>query len=555
MKDECPKGLAPSAESSAKKSTNSQWCTTGANFPEDRLQSGGPLFNRTFPPTLQYPSSQPFRPTAVEKRAWKKTRRIAAILCYFPLLFSSANFSVQHCSVHRQLSTMAFSWPADSPFAALAAPDTVRQPLLASDSVPNVHSWPAGSPFAGLLDLDALPARVPAQTPPLAPPAPPASGLQAAAALAAMTSGAAASVVPASTRQQRGKGKRPGDTPGGKQAAAEAVREVLAGRPAKQMAAEHGVAVSTLYRHVAAQKRGKRIGRAGAPAQLSAEDEKALVAWIHLCSRCGFSPSVERIITKASALAAFREKPFPADRKATRGWYRGFRLRHPVLRESRARAIAAKRAGLNWSDIRSAHDELQRLVKEHGIPADRIFNWDETGISKFVQLDKGRRGKLVHTEDSAPVQVVRHWNSHITVGCCVSAAGTALPPVVITKGVQGRISKTAAAAVTELDKLPEDDPRRPPPRTLLAQTSRHPPALCLLLPALLTNALQTAAGSRATRSTRSSGALFRLPSAHLNVPYCSSWITTTAGTLARTLIAISHFSLAQVLSRPLGRGA
>ncbi|KAG2764892.1 hypothetical protein Pcac1_g23584 [Phytophthora cactorum] len=85
---------------------------------------------------------------------------------------------------------------------------------------------------------------------------------------------------------------------------------------------------------------------------------------------------------------------------------------------------------------------MTKLVIEHKLTAARFFNMDETSFmpakkTKTVVAIKGSTNVWSHESKA---------NFHMTVCAAVSAAGTALPPLIIVPGV--RILKTDLAAAT-----------------------------------------------------------------------------------------------------------
>ena len=112
------------------------------------------------------------------------------------------------------------------------------------------------------------------------------------------------------------------------------------------------------------------------------------------------------------------------------GWWVGFRKRHPTLTVRCAESIAHARIFASDSDVLNRYyDMLEATLKENELlesPA-CIFNCDETGMPLIPGPTKvvAPMGK-VH-----PYQITSGQKAHITTLVCASAAGYAIPPMVI----------------------------------------------------------------------------------------------------------------------------
>jgi len=218
-----------------------------------------------------------------------------------------------------------------------------------------------------------------------------------------------------------------------------------------ELAREHMVDDETLRRWCSSLKNRGRSPRTGRPQHLSPEDEQLLVDWIRACCICGSSPTIDDVCKKAEAIARIHGKP--SKNKPTRNWYRGFRRRHPELRDSQVWRFQAKRRKVTWQQLISVHERLAELMKKLGVGPDRVSNWDESGISRFVQFAKGRRRRRrVHTLDMLPAQRVSQFDGHITFGAFISATGYTSPPFLILKGSEGRAPTKAVEHIKQLIK-------------------------------------------------------------------------------------------------------
>ena len=111
-------------------------------------------------------------------------------------------------------------------------------------------------------------------------------------------------------------------------------------------------------------------------------------------------------------------------------WWVGFQKWHPILAVRCAESIAHARIIASDSDIlESYYDMLEATLRDNGLlesPAN-IFNCDETGMP----LSPGP-SKVVSTRGQKhPYQVASGDKAHITALVCASAAGYAIPPMII----------------------------------------------------------------------------------------------------------------------------
>ena len=204
--------------------------------------------------------------------------------------------------------------------------------------------------------------------------------------------------------------------------ACEAVREGLSYRRAEQ---EFGVPSSTLHDHVS----GRILaGAHSVPSKyLSDSEEKELVNFLIGFSRIGYARTRKQVIALVEAtLTETRGTPVVLNN----GWWSGFSKRHPELTVRSAEKLAHCRAVATDQNVMDAYFELlEETLRENNLLSSpgQIFNVDESGFPlepkpEAVVAERGCKHPFVQTSGN---------KSQITVLTCVSAAGVAVPPMVI----------------------------------------------------------------------------------------------------------------------------
>jgi hypothetical protein len=183
--------------------------------------------------------------------------------------------------------------------------------------------------------------------------------------------------------------------------------------------------------------------RRGPKPALSNEQEADVVAWVAGMQRAGFPVGPARVLERVSKIyerlhgATTRTgTPF---QPLSKGWYQRFLGRHPVLVMRTAQKIARVRNMMD--DVRSLFHAIAKRVVELKLSADRVFNMDETSF-----MPKGTSCKVLALKGSTNVwSKETRPNFHMTVVAAVSAAGAAIPPLIIVPGK--RINKKDKAAL------------------------------------------------------------------------------------------------------------
>lgn len=203
-----------------------------------------------------------------------------------------------------------------------------------------------------------------------------------------------------------------------------AISEVQSGKSVRCAAELYNVPKSTLQDRVSG--RVAFGARSGPESYLSANEEEELVSFIENCSDIGYSRSKKQII--ALVQQVMNEKG--RDVTVSLGWWASFSHRHPQLTLRKAEPVSVARAlGTRAEIIQRYFDLLEKTLLQYDLlekPAS-IFNMDETGLS----LDPGGPKVIGKKGTKHPVSTTTGDKSQITVVSCVSAAGYAMPPMVI----------------------------------------------------------------------------------------------------------------------------
>ncbi|KAG3087401.1 hypothetical protein PI125_g18659 [Phytophthora idaei] len=158
----------------------------------------------------------------------------------------------------------------------------------------------------------------------------------------------------------------------------------------------------------------------------------ALVEWIAAMQRVGLPQGRAGILRKANELyrllGPYRTRGVGKSH-LTSGWYYRFRDRHPLLTTRMAQPISRVCNTVTGHGVWILFGTMAKLVIEHKLSTAKFFNMDETSFmptKKTVVAIKGSTNVWSHESKA---------NFHMTVCAAVSAAGTALPPLIIVPGV------------------------------------------------------------------------------------------------------------------------
>jgi len=204
-----------------------------------------------------------------------------------------------------------------------------------------------------------------------------------------------------------------------------ALEAVAGGQSLRKAALEWGIPRSTLRNRV----HGHESRQEGAQdlQRLSPVQEEHLASWVLNQEALGLPLTHAQIREFASRILAIR-----GDTKLLgKSWLRGFLRRHREIGTKRTRLIDSRRTNGANAKVITAWFKLLALPIIQGIKPANRYNMDEAGIMEGM----GSNGLVLGRAGTQAIQQKtpgsKAWTSFIE---CVSAIGSALPPLVIFKG-------------------------------------------------------------------------------------------------------------------------
>lgn len=228
-----------------------------------------------------------------------------------------------------------------------------------------------------------------------------------------------------------------------------ALREVKSGRSLRSVSQKYNIPRRTLRDRVALP-----LAEACSPPQLGRgpaippDLEEELAERVKYLSDTFYGITREKLAQVAFEFAERQRAPHTFSRTkrcAGPDWVRAFLKRHPDVSIRQAENMSLTRLeSVSKNNLRHFYDNLADVFKKHGnYPPHRIFNVDETGLQPVVPSPKvlAKRG----TARVGRVSSAERGKTTTAV-CCVSAAGTSVPPMLIFGGrkkVDPRLLKDA----------------------------------------------------------------------------------------------------------------
>ena len=155
-------------------------------------------------------------------------------------------------------------------------------------------------------------------------------------------------------------------------------------RSLNQAAQELGVSKGTLHRRL---NGGMSRSEAQEKNQLlTAQEEKALATWISTSTAVG-NPVQHKFVHEMAEKLIKRRVPYgQIVPQIGPTWVSSFLRRHRYLKTKMTRAIETARIkDVTKAQVLHFNEEFRRIIQEHNIRLEDIFNADETG-SQYLQL-------------------------------------------------------------------------------------------------------------------------------------------------------------------------
>lgn len=123
-------------------------------------------------------------------------------------------------------------------------------------------------------------------------------------------------------------------------------------------------------------------------------------------------------------------------------WTKRFLRRHPHLKTKKSKAIeTACIKEVTSEQVYNFNTELHRIIREHNIRLENIFNVNETGMLHYILLIIGASigtangtQVVVDSSISTAYEAQPGRQEWVTTIECISATGAKIPPMIIFKG-------------------------------------------------------------------------------------------------------------------------
>ena len=206
----------------------------------------------------------------------------------------------------------------------------------------------------------------------------------------------------------------------------EAMEAVYSGMSVSKASELYGIPRTTLNDH----KLGKILpgARPGPQPLLSSSEERDLVQFLLTSADIGYGRTKKDVFNIVSRMLVRKG----VEHSVTNGWWSKFICRHPLLASRTPATLSVSRARASTKEcIDSYFNLLETTLQETGLadyPA-LYYNMDETGFA----FDP-KSNKTIHIRGEKNAFCISSGSkAQVTVIACVSAAGQAIPPLIVWK--------------------------------------------------------------------------------------------------------------------------
>jgi hypothetical protein len=202
------------------------------------------------------------------------------------------------------------------------------------------------------------------------------------------------------------------------------------GMPYREASRHYNVPLETLRQRVIGTV--EMGAKSGPPTTFTTQEEDLLSNHLIDMADMGVGLSREDTMRMAYTMAEKMGKNHSFKNEAAgRGWYEGFRLRHPNLTIRTPRPLSYCRAlcsnktqlAIFFSKLGGIYGKLNLLTKPM-----QIFNADESGIG--IVYKPGKVIAQLGRKNVYSVSAAERGKTH-TILACVSASGSSLPPMMV----------------------------------------------------------------------------------------------------------------------------
>ncbi|XP_046975376.1 MFS-type transporter clz9-like [Vanessa cardui] len=172
----------------------------------------------------------------------------------------------------------------------------------------------------------------------------------------------------------------------------------------------------------------------------SSEEEKLLNDYIIKCCKMHYRLTTIQTRKLAYEYTKSLSLKYPAkweeDKMAGKEWMYGFRRRNPEISLRKPENTSAARSfAFNKTSVSEFYTNLKTVLERHPLTADRIFNFDESGVSTVLATPK-----VLAPECQKQVgQIVSAERGElVTFGGIISASGNTIPPLFVFPRVHYR---------------------------------------------------------------------------------------------------------------------
>ena len=173
----------------------------------------------------------------------------------------------------------------------------------------------------------------------------------------------------------------------------------------------------------------------GRPVVLGSETEETLVKYISYAAEQRYPITRRQVIGLAWAISLERGQDCFNSHGPSLKWWRGFKKRHPEVALRKQETVDKGRVSNATPEIINDYfNTLQHIIDDKGLKGkpSQIYNSDEAAIF----LNRSSEKVLVPVKQKHAHSLAQGTNSHISVLCCVNAAGDYIPPLqVFSKGL------------------------------------------------------------------------------------------------------------------------